>query len=179
MFTFTDALIIAAEAHRGVKDDGGIDYIKHSLQIYHKIKRKGGSNEAQMTAILHDVLEDTNVTEQELIDKGVPESVIEALKLMKHVRDQKWVDERIEQYMELGVSSRSKANAKAKDEEYLNYIVRLSKNDIARMVKIEDLLHNGDLKRQPSTMDAEYLGSRLIKYGKALRILTGGKVGYC
>jgi len=181
MFTFSNALIIVAERYGNEKDDAGVDIIKHFLHVYHKVKRKGGSNEAQMTAILHDAVEDGKITIEELEEMGCPESVIIALNLLDHKRDQQWVDERIDYYMKKDDNvPRPFANKKAKDEEYLNYVTRLSQNDIARMVKTEDLLHNSDIKRQPvNDMDAAYLGSRLVKYGKALRILTGGKVGYC
>ena len=62
MFIFANALIIIAERYSNEKDDAGVDIIKHPLHVYHKVKRKGGSNEAQITAILHDAVEDKKIT---------------------------------------------------------------------------------------------------------------------
>ena len=94
MFTYTDALIIAAEAHRGQKDGGGVDYIKHPLHIATKLKQRGFSNETQITGLLHDSIEDSDLTIEELREKGCPESVLDALVLLTHIRDQDFVDKR-------------------------------------------------------------------------------------
>jgi guanosine-3',5'-bis(diphosphate) 3'-pyrophosphohydrolase len=178
MFTFTDALIIAAEAHRNIKDQGGVDYIKHPLHIAHQLKIKGYSNETQITGLLHDVVEDTDVTFETLISKGAPESVIEALKLLTHIPDVKFIMSKFDYYVENG-EDLALAKIKAKEDEYIRYIVRLSVNDIARSVKIEDLIHNSDISRvNDSDLENPYVGRRFLKYAKARRILTGGKVGY-
>jgi (p)ppGpp synthase/HD superfamily hydrolase len=178
MFTLTDAIIIAAEAHRGVKDCGGVDYILHPLYIMHKLKMKGYGLDVLITAVLHDVVEDTNWTVENLIEKGCPESSVIALKLLTHVRDQELVDAKKQEYIKKGFKT-STANATAKDDEYFIYINRLSKNDIARAVKIEDLRHNGDIRRAPDDVyENRYTRNRWAKYANALNILTGGKVGY-
>lgn len=178
-FTFTDALIIAAEAHRGKKDQGGIDYIKHPMHLSVKLKQKGHSNETQMAALLHDVIEDTNITLEDLEANGCPESVLEALVHLTHVRDQEYVKKMKNHYVEECDMPAKEANARAKDEEYFCYVHRLSKNDIARAVKIEDLRHNGDIRRAPDDVyENRYTWNRWAKYAKALKILTGGKVGY-
>ena len=178
MFTITDAIIIAAEGFRNRKDDGGVDYILHPLYIAHKIKMRGCSIETVMTAILHDSLEDTDLTIDYLKERGCPESVLIALELLTHVRDQKWVNERKQYYINQGDNTKL-ANRKAKDEEYFIYIKRLSKNDICREVKIQDLRHNGDIRRAPDDVYTnEYTWNRWAKYAHALKMLTGGKVGY-
>ena len=178
MFTFTDALIIAANAHRGIKDAGGIDYIKHPMHLAHMLKVKGYSNEHQMVAILHDVVEDTDVTFDDLIHAGVSETVLDALKLLTHVRDEAFVEERKAFHIEQGNAPKL-AKIKAKEDEYLRYVENLSKNDIARIVKIEDLDHNSDINRAPDTaLDDPYISRRYIKYAKARRLLTGGRVGW-
>jgi len=175
MFTFTDALIIAAEGHRDQKDGGGIDYIKHPLHVATKLKQNGYSNETQMTGVLHDVPEDTDVTIEQLQEMGCPESVLDALKLLTHIRDQEFVDKQKQQYIIEGLKPKL-ANAKAKDDEYFIYIQRISKNDIARAVKIEDLRHNGDIRRAPDDVyKNEYTWNRWAKYANALKILTDDK----
>ena len=186
-FTFTDALIFAAEVHKGQKDKGGVDYIKHPLYLAHKIARKGGSNEAQMAAIMHDCVEDGKADHEEvyqlLSDQGCPESVIDALRLLTHVPSKEYIDRRAETFLSTGLANsepdpKGYSRELAKEEEYLLYVAQASHNDIARMVKIEDLRHNSDIRRmKPSDMDGKS-AKRIVKYSKALEILTGGKVGY-
>ena len=91
MFTFTDAVTIACDAHKGQKDKGGNDYLKHPLHVAHMCKLKGYSNEVQMAAVLHDVVEDSHYTFEDLIARGIPESVLDALKLLTHVKDQDFI----------------------------------------------------------------------------------------
>ena len=187
-FTFTDALIFAARMHRGQKDRGGVDYIKHPLYLYHKIARRGGSNEAQMVAIMHDAIEDADYEKYgspeklyaELNEKGCPESVIEALKLLTHIPNKVSIEESLKRIMDNRGSQIQLPEdiEAAKDEEYFSYVVKLSRNDMARMVKIEDLRHNGDIRRlKPNDINGK-TASRIVKYGKALQLLTGGKFGY-
>jgi (p)ppGpp synthase/HD superfamily hydrolase len=179
IFTFTDALIMAAEAHRGQKDGGGIDYIKHPLHIATKLKQKGYSNPTQIAGLLHDCIEDTDLNIQDLIGAGCPDDIIEALKLLTHVRDQEFVDKRKQEYIDKGMAPKL-SNRRAKDDEYFEYIKRIAKNDIARAVKIEDLRHNGDIRRAPDDVyENEYTWNRWAKYALALKMLTGYKVGYC
>jgi hypothetical protein len=187
-FTFTDALIFAAEAHKGQKDRGGVEYIKHPLYVAHKVARKGGSNEAQMAAVMHDAIEDGSGGQYEssyrqLSRLGCPESVIDALSLLTHVTDEIFIAEKIEKLKLVLHPSDDNGDKDiwtpiAKEEEYLRYVAKLSHNDIARMVKIEDLRHNSDIRRiKPDEIDGK-TAERVVKYGKALRMLNGGKFGY-
>lgn len=155
MFTFTDAVLIACKAHTHQKDKGGEDYIKHPLHLAFKCKEKGYSNEVQITAVLHDVVEDSDITIKSLEAIGCPESVITALTFLTHIVDSTILD---------------------KTEEYLRYIERIKTNEIARLVKIEDLLHNSDIRRIPidkfvSPESATKMQERLWKYATALKIL--------
>lgn len=178
MFTLTDAIVIAAEAHRGVKDDGGVDYILHSLYILHKLKMKGYGLDTLIAGVLHDAIEDSDLTIEMLREKGCPESSLIALELLTHVRDQDWINDKKQDYIEQGMKPRL-ANAKAKDEEYFLYVRRLSRNDISRAIKKEDLRHNGDIRRAPDDVyENRYTWNRWAKYAHALKILTGGTVGY-
>lgn len=182
MMTFTDALIISAESHRDMWDSGGVEYIKHPLHLAHLLKVRGYSNECQMTALLHDVVEDTKTTIEDLIAKGAPESVIIAIKLLTHIRDEAYVSEMTTKFIETGLNPRF-AKMRAKEEEYFRYVRNIGKNDIARAVKLMDLEHNSDISRIPQKdMDnwdtREYIGRRNMKYAIARNILTGGRVGY-
>lgn len=185
IFTFTDALIIAAECHRNIADGGGVDYIKHPLHLAHELKIRGYSNECQMAALLHDVLEDGDpaiYNEAYLISHGVPESVMVALRLLNHVRDDAFIATHTEILVNQGVNPKF-AKVRAKEEEYMRYVRKLAKNDIARAVKIADLEHNSQISRiKESDLEdfktREYIGRRNMKYAAARSYLTGGRVGY-
>lgn len=146
MFTFTNALVIACHAHEGQKDKGGEDYIKHPLHVAFMCKQKGYSKETQIVAILHDVLEDSNMTIEELERYGVPESVLMSLKLLTH-------DE---------------------SESYESYIEKIKTDEMARKVKIEDLTHNSDLSRIPHEKfkDHEKIMKMFLKYSLARKALS-------
>lgn len=92
-------------------------------------------------ALLHDVVEDTEYTFSDLINMGFPNEVIEALKLLTH---------------EEGVP-------------YMDYVKNLSKNPIAKVVKIADLTHNSDTSRLDFV--DEWALKREEKYKKALEFL--------
>lgn len=112
------ALQIAAAAHKGQKDKGGNDYINHPLRVAELVE----GEEEKMVAFLHDVIEDTRVTLEDLKSSGLSQSVIEA------------VD----------------AITKRQGESYHDYIERLIQNPIALAVKIADIKHNVDLSRIPN-----------------------------
>ncbi len=114
--TYEDALILAAEAHRGQTDKLGEVYVRHVVRVAERLD----SDEARLVALLHDVLEDTGVTADELRARGVPESVID------HV-------------VEL---------TRRDGEAYEEYIGRLAGDDVARAVKLADLADN--LERLPA-----------------------------
>ena len=103
------------------------------------------TEEEVCTALLHDVIEDSPYAMQDLIQAGISKPVLEALKLM--TRDE--------------------------NTDYLNYIVQLRKNPIARRVKMADLDHNSDLSRldRVTTQDRR----RVVKYRMARAILEEDK----
>jgi len=164
MFTFTDALILACDTHKGQKDLGGEEYIKHPLHVYNAVKIKGGKDYVQMTAILHDVFEDGNIEIGSIENAGCPEPVCKALRLLTNKVDKKKFNMRV-------------YNA---EDYYFDYIKNLRGNDlgseIARTVKIEDLLHNLDISRFIKNDNISFMSKkhnlRLLKYAKALKMLT-------
>ena len=114
---------IAYKQHHGAKDKAGLPYIFHP---YHLAEQMGDDEYAICTALLHDVVEDTNMTFKDLAQKGFPEEVITALKCLTH---------------EEGVS-------------YLGaYIEGIKANPLARKVKLADLEHNLDSTRLPPAKD--------------------------
>ncbi|MBR2778975.1 MAG: HD domain-containing protein [Firmicutes bacterium] len=134
------ALEIAWKAHEGQKDKGGHPYIRHPLSVAGQLD----TEEEIMTALLHDVVEDTDYTLNDLKREGFPPAVIEALQLLTH----------------------------DPEVEYMDYVRRIRPNALARRVKLADLWHNSLPERlaQPLT---EKDRQRLEKYRKARAILNG------
>lgn len=131
------ALRIAMDAHKGQIDRAGVPYIMHPLTV-----AAGASNEAEfVTALLHDVLEDSDYTEEDLYAAGIPEKIVEALRLLTH----------------------------DKNVPYLDYVRKIKGNPLASAVKLLDLRHNSDLSRLPSVNSKDL--ERVEKYQKAIEIL--------
>ncbi|MBQ4520523.1 MAG: HD domain-containing protein [Bacteroidaceae bacterium] len=115
MITIEDALRIAIEAHEGQKDLDGNPVILHPLTV----GLAGHNREEIVAGLLHDVVEDTDFTFEELLKRGVDESIVDALQLLTHSKDIPY-------------------------NEYVEHIAQ-SGNDVAIHVKYNDLCHN--LKR--------------------------------
>ena len=111
MATIEKALQIAAKAHEGQKDKDGQPYILHPLRVMNAVD----GEEAKIAAVLHDVIEDSPVTEEDLRNEGFSEAVITAVRCLTH----------------------------GKSESYADYVIRCSNNDIACQVKLADLEDNG------------------------------------
>jgi (p)ppGpp synthase/HD superfamily hydrolase len=141
MHLLEKAIAIALEAHQGVLDKSGKPYILHPL----KVMMQMDTEEAQMTAVLHDVVEDSDVTLDDLARQGFPAPVLEALELLTHEK------ERV---------------------AYTDYIDRLNGNELARQVKLADLAHNMDARRLPVPM-TERDWRRLQEYRRAWQKLSG------
>ncbi len=138
MGTLENAIKIAAQAHQGQKDKAGAPYILHPLRMMMRLK-----TEAEMiTAILHDVVEDTDWTIEKLRENGFSEEVLEAVECVTN----------------------------REGESYEQFIERAGKNPIARQVKIADLEDNMNIQRigEISPKDLE----RLEKYHKSWSVLT-------
>lgn len=137
--TLEDAVAIAALAHRGQQDKAGAPYLLHPLRLLLRMD----SELAMMAAVLHDVVEDTTWTLEQLREAGFPEAVLAAVDCL----------------------------TRRSHESYDAFIDRIRQNPIARQVKIADLEDNMNLQRlvQISPKD---LG-RLEKYHRAWRRLTG------
>ena len=115
MIKIEDALRIALKAHEGQKDLDGNPVILHPMAV----AVAGRNREEQIAGLLHDVVEDTDFTFDDLLQLGVDEAIVNALRLLTHTKDMTY-------------------------EEYVNRIAT-SENDIALHVKYNDLCHN--LKR--------------------------------
>ncbi len=132
------ALKIATEAHKGQVDKAGVPYINHPLTVASLVD----TEEEKIVALLHDTIEDTNITEQDLIDYGFPNKIVEAVKLLTH----------------------------NKNVPYMDYVAKIKDNELARKVKIADLTHNSDLSRLKEITEKDK--KRYEKYQKALLYLS-------
>ena len=139
------------------KDAGGHDYLQHLYAVAEGVDKKGeiaGSEynpdirvfyrRAYIVALLHDILEDTDCSEQELRNAGCDDDIIEAIKSVTRRKD--------EQY-------------------YFDFIKRANKNPMGRIVKICDLENNMDIKRLKKFEDYEM--KRLKKYWYSWKYLKG------
>ena len=107
------ALRFAKEKHNGQKRIGGDDYITHPIAVMEIVKSQGLDESYQIAALFHDLLEDTDATEDEILQIGNPE-ILEAVKLL----------------------------TKAKGYDMAEYISSIKKNPIAFAVKAADRLNN-------------------------------------
>lgn len=108
------ALLIAKLAHNGQVDKAGVDYMNHVYTVINGVKKK----KEKIVAALHDVVEDTFVTTDDL--KNIfSKKIIDAVDHITH----------------------------RKNESYVDYIKRVKQNKIARKVKLADLTHNMDYSR--------------------------------
>jgi hypothetical protein len=132
------AMKLAYEAHKGHTDKYGLPYIYHPAHVAEQMT----TEEETAAALLHDVVEDTNMTLETLRNAGFPPSVVEAVRLLTH---------------EDGT-------------EYMDYVARLKYNPIARAVKLADLAHNSDISRIDGEIIQEDI-KRLEKYQRARELL--------
>lgn len=132
---FSKAMFIAAREHLNVKDKGGSAYILHPMRIAMRLRTT--DEELMSIAVLHDVVEDSKVTFQDLIDEGFSARVVDALRLLTHQK---------------GMS-------------YDDYIDNMRGNLDALLVKREDLRDNSDITRLKGITDKDF--ERMKKYQRS------------
>ena len=130
---------IMFEAHKEDIDKGGYPYVFHPFYLATKLD---GENET-CVALLHDVIEDhgDKYSFEYLENEGFNKEIIDALKLLTH----------------------------NKEIPYMDYIANIAKNNVAKVVKIEDLKHNLDIRRTVGEKAKKY-----DTYVKALEFLEKG-----
>ena len=141
MATIEKALQIAARAHEGQVDKHGQPYILHPLRVMSAVE----GDDARIVAILHDVIEDTSVTADDLRREDFGEPILEALDRLTH----------------------------RKGEPYAEYVIRCKGHEIARRVKLADLEDNSRLDRvllRPQRLQADL--ARLRRSVLSYKFLT-------
>lgn len=131
------ALKLCFDAHRDQVDKSGMPYVFHPFHLAEQMKDEATT----IVALLHDVIEDTDYTLEDLARLGFGEDVLEAIALMTH----------------------------APEVPYMEYVANIKTNPIARAVKLADLRHNSDSTRLD--VMTEYDLRREEKYKKAILFL--------
>lgn len=129
---------IAKKAHSGQIDKAGEDYIKHPEKVASFVN----SDEEKAVAYLHDVIEDTELTLEDLREYGFSEEVLKAVDVI----------------------------TKKKGQDYQTYLNSVKENKLARVVKLADLRHNLDLTRLINITEKDI--ERKEKYQKAIDFLN-------
>ncbi len=132
------AMRIAFEAHKEQMDKCGVPYVFHPIHLAEQMKDEPST----CVALLHDVVEDTAITLDDLATEGFPAEVLEALRLLTH-------DPAV---------------------PYMDYVRAIKDNPIAKRVKLADLRHNSDMSRLDEV--DEWAEKRAAKYRRAIWLLT-------
>ena len=109
------AMQICFEAHKDQVDKSDLPYIHHPLHLAEQMT----DEVTTIVALLHDVLEDSPITMDQLAEEGFPAEALEAIALMTH----------------------------GDDVNYMDYVKKIKQNPIAKAVKLADLAHNSDTTR--------------------------------
>jgi (p)ppGpp synthase/HD superfamily hydrolase len=142
--TLEKAILIATTAHQGQVDKAGAPYILHPFRVMFGCK----TEDEQICAVLHDIIEDTVVTLVDLRTAGFKEEIIIALDAL----------------------------TKRKNEAYDDFINRLIQNQLACHVKLADLSDNMNLSRIPHPLEEDY--QRVEKYGIAADRIVNALVAF-
>ena len=132
------AMKLCFEAHKDQVDKSGLPYIAHPIHLAEQMTEEVTC----CVALLHDVVEDTPITFEDLEEEGFYPEIIEALKLLTHDDDVKYED----------------------------YVAEIKKNPIARAVKLADLAHNSDITRLDNPTEKDF--KRQEKYLEAIAFLN-------
>ena len=132
------AMKLCFEAHKNQTDKSGLPYVFHPFHVAEQMH----DEKTTIVALLHDVIEDTSYTLQDLRAMGFNQEVLDAIALMTH-------DNNL---------------------PYMEYVAKIRENPIARTVKLADLRHNSDLTRMDEITETEL--KRVEKYKAAMRLLT-------
>lgn len=131
------ALKLSFEAHKNQIDKSGMPYVYHPFHLAEQMI----DEDTTIVALLHDVVEDTDYSLDDLSSIGFSDKIIDAISLMTH----------------------------DKNIPYMDYVAQIAKNLVAKAVKLADLRHNSDLTRLDAVTDKDL--KRMEKYKKAIALL--------
>ena len=138
MALIEQSLAIALRAYAGKTDKAGRPYILHPLRLMAKM-----SSDAEMSvALLHDVIEDSDITAAQLLAEGIPSEVVAAVLCL----------------------------TKQSGESYQNFVLRAKQNPLARKVKLADIEDNINVLRLTKLTETDL--ARIVKYHAAWHELT-------
>lgn len=129
---------ISKQAHKGQKDRGGNDYFNHPLYVSNNVNTEA----EKIVALLHDVIEDTNITLEYLEQQGFSEDILFAIDCI----------------------------TKRNDELYDDYLKRVSNSMLATAVKLVDMEHNSDINRIPNPKQRDFDMIEKYKMGRLILI---------
>lgn len=138
MTQLEQAIELALKAHAGQLDKAGRPYILHPLHLMMQME----TETERITAVLHDVIEDSHYSLNDLAEMGFSDEVLQAVGLLTH----------------------------AEDESYEEYIAAIKGNPLACKVKLADLHHNMDMRRMVSLHEKDF--ARYQKYHLAWQVLS-------
>lgn len=131
------ALKLCFAAHKNQIDKSDMPYVFHPFHLAEQMQ----DEETTIVALLHDVIEDTDYSIEDLRKMGFSERVLAAIALMTH----------------------------APEVSYMDYVAKIKTNPIAKAVKLADLRHNSDLSRLNEVTPQDE--ARAEKYKKAIELL--------
>jgi len=137
------AMRVAYDAHSGQVDKTGLPYIYHPIAVAMQMD----TEDEFCAAILHDVIEDSDMTIDDLRAAGFPESVVEAVGLV------------------------TDDNSIKSDESYIAYLMAIKQNPLATKVKLADLMHNSNRSRVDENQIDETMLIRWDRYHNAIKLL--------
>ncbi len=137
MPTLENAISIALEAHQGEVDQSGAPYILHPLRLMLQMD----TEEEMITAVLHDVVEDSGIDIPMLREQGFSKNILDAVESL----------------------------TRRENESYEDFINRAGLNAMGRKIKCADLLDNLDISRLGKLTDRDL--NRIKKYHNALVLL--------
>ncbi len=142
MSTLERAISLAAQAHAGQVDKAGQPYILHPLRVMLRVS----TEEERIAAILHDVVEDTSITLEQLAEEGFSPTVVAAVEAL----------------------------TKRPGESRMEAAARAAENRVARTVKLADNAENMDISRIAHPTEKDF--SRIQEYERVRALLLGTNV---